>query len=404
MDIDGFIKVSLFGSLSLKYKDNTISDDMNRARRVWNLLGFLLANRYTAYTQDKLYTACCHIDRGENPSNVLKNLVCRVRRILSDCNFPPDCILFTHEVYRWNPSLSCQYDIDLFESLVQSAADPLCISSDRINDYRQAVKLYADGFLPQFAEEPWVLSFRDHYRELFFKCIDGLYALMAGEHSFHLFADICRKALIIEPLNEHLYVLLIRALVRLSRHAEALQAYETITNLLYTKYVAGVTGPLSAAYTELYLSLKDSDADIFKIHNDLYEKDETRSAYFCDYTIFKYLYRFLSRNIERTGQDGSICLLSLTSHIDQPLTLETLQNAVNVLHDVLLGSLRRGDVVSRFSQTQYMILLCSSDMRNSNMVMERIVNAFYDSFKCKDLVLKYKLHAVSHRPNTDSVI
>ena len=71
--------------------------------------------------------------------------------------------------------------------------------------------------------------------------------------------------------------------------------------------------------------------------------------------------------------------------------LKVLNTTMDLLLDVLVHSLRRGDVVSKYSGAQYVVLLPSANFEDSNMVMERIVSAFYRQHRRNVLKLTYKI-------------
>lgn len=61
------------------------------------------------------------------------------------------------------------------------------------------------------------------------------------------------------------------------------------------------------------------------------------------------------------------------------------------LLEILAGNLRRGDVVSRYSAAQYVVMLPAANFEDSTMVMDRIVTAFYRQHRRNYLKLSYKI-------------
>jgi len=61
------------------------------------------------------------------------------------------------------------------------------------------------------------------------------------------------------------------------------------------------------------------------------------------------------------------------------------------LLDVLVQNLRRGDVVSKYSGAQYVVMLPSANFEDSSMVMDRIVSAFYHQHRRNFLKLSCKI-------------
>lgn len=66
------------------------------------------------------------------------------------------------------------------------------------------------------------------------------------------------------------------------------------------------------------------------------------------------------------------------------------------LEDTLKASLRIGDVVSRYSDSQYVVLLPACNYENGRKVSERIINRFYrDNKKYAGLKIDVNLEEVT---------
>ena len=76
-------------------------------------------------------------------------------------------------------------------------------------------------------------------------------------------------------------------------------------------------------------------------------------------------------------------------------SLNKLDSTMKRLLEAINQSLRRGDVVSRYSGAQYVILLPSITYEDGTMVMERIIKQYYQSNRKCLLRLKYKLEQLS---------
>ena len=64
---------------------------------------------------------------------------------------------------------------------------------------------------------------------------------------------------------------------------------------------------------------------------------------------------------------------------------------MELLRDVLIGSLRRGDVVSRYSSSQYIAMLPTVTFENSDIIVKRIRKAFAEVYKGTAISLNCKL-------------
>jgi GGDEF domain-containing protein len=71
------------------------------------------------------------------------------------------------------------------------------------------------------------------------------------------------------------------------------------------------------------------------------------------------------------------------------LPKRSLTRVMDNLGELIRTSLRKGDIASRCSVSQYIIMLPQSNYENSCMVMERIVKAFCRQYPHSPAELKY---------------
>ena len=75
--------------------------------------------------------------------------------------------------------------------------------------------------------------------------------------------------------------------------------------------------------------------------------------------MFRDIYQLERRAIERTGDSIFLCLLTLYEEEGSEAKSYFLKRAMEHLDDAIAASLRRGDVYTRYSVSQYLILLPS---------------------------------------------
>lgn len=113
-----------------------------------------------------------------------------------------------------------------------------------------------------------------------------------------------------------------------------------------------------------------------EILEHLQEPKGQAGAMQCDYDYFKVLCYAESRAMERSGNATHIALLSVSGAADKTLSKRSLNRIMEQLGTVLRTNLRRGDVISRCSVSQYIIMLPQANYENSCMVSRRVIAAF----------------------------
>ena len=59
------------------------------------------------------------------------------------------------------------------------------------------------------------------------------------------------------------------------------------------------------------------------------------------------------------------------------------------LNQAISQSLRKGDVCTRFSSCQYVVIIMGARSENCQLIMERIREGFYSMNQDRDIALKY---------------
>ena len=392
IQVDQVLQVKMFGGFSMRYGADIHLEDTGRSRKVWNLLEYLLINHKRDLSQEDLIAFLCQDDDSINPSNTLKNLIYRLRQMLADYGLPADeCIVFERGVYSWNSEIPCDIDAELFEQKRKDAQNPGLDENGRLACYLDAIELYRGKFLPKSAYEEWAIPLAAYYHRLYIECINGAYDILSKRQEFEPLVSICRYAISIDPYDEGVYQLLIESLIHLGRNKDAMEAYETITNTLFSELGVNPSDRTRQLYREIMQTTRGVEPDLLIIKEDLKEAEKKKGAYLCDYGIFQDIYRFVARSIERSGQSVYILLYTMTDRKGELLPVETLTPAMEKLQDAVVSSLRRGDLVSRYSSSQFVIVLSGTSFENGCMVAERIVTAFQKSAVSRRVRLRYSV-------------
>lgn len=372
------LSVTLFGGCSLSYGDCRISSQTIRSKRIWTLIEYLITYRSREVTQDELIELLYSDDRSELPLNALKTLVHRARGVLNELHFVDgkELIRQCPGGYVWNMDLPMEIDADLFENLINDAG-ALDGDAERQLALRQrAVALYRGDFLPEASAETWVVPIAAYYRFLYVNAVNSVLETLAGKSAFMELISITQQALAIDPYEERLYYYLIYALSNTNQTLTAKLQYEHLAGLLHREFGVTPSRELQALYKKICSADNGIETDLSVIKSQMNEDGGKCGALFCDYDSFREVYRLQVRSSVRLKRPIQLCLLTVSARNGQALTRRTLENVMKKLSESIRHSLRRGDVYSRYSATQYVILLPQANYDNSKMVMERVVRCY----------------------------
>lgn len=391
----GKVSITLLGGFTMNVDEEILTDEVNRSQKIWNVLSYLIVHRDRNVPQSEFIEQFWPDENSSNPVNALKTLLYRVRAMLEPLfGADIDPILSQRGSYSWNRAIECSVDADEFERLCQKAAEARLSDEKRMDLYRRADALYRGDFLPKLSNELWTIPITARYHNLYLKSVKEFAALLEKHEAFEEMAAVCLRASLIDQLDEEIHILIVRALLRQGKDAAALAHYESATDLLYRNLGVRPSQELRALYTEIMAVEKGLETDLEVIQGDLREAAARPGAFVCEYGFFKEAYRLEARRAARSGQSVHVGLITVSLPDGGVPALNVLGATMDQLLQVMVGNLRRGDVVSKYSGAQFVVMLPAANFEDSTMVMERIVSAFYRQHRRNFLKLSYRLRAL----------
>ena len=389
------VSITLLGGFTMNVDEEILTDEVNRSQKIWNVLSYLIVHRDRNVPQSEFIEQFWPDENSSNPVNALKTLLYRVRAMLEPLfGADIDPILSQRGSYSWNRAIECSVDADEFERLCQKAAEARLSDEKRMELYRRADALYRGDFLPKLSNELWTIPITARYHNLYLKSVKEFAALLEKHEAFEEMAAVCMRASLIDQLDEEIHILIVRALLRQGKDAAALAHYESATDLLYRNLGVRPSQELRALYTEIMAVEKGLETDLEVIQGDLREAAARPGAFVCEYGFFKEAYRLEARRAARSGQSVHVGLITVSLPDGGVPALNVLGATMDQLLQVMGGNLRRGDVVSKYSGAQFVVMLPAANFEDSTMVMERIVSAFYRQHRRNFLKLSYRLRAL----------
>jgi DNA-binding SARP family transcriptional activator len=371
------LTISMFGGLELSYGDKKICENTNRSRKLWNLLAYMITHRKRNISQSEFIDILWSQSECTNPESALKNLQYRIRNLLEPILSERESfIISSRNSYHWNNTFPCEIDIELFEGYIKKA-NHLTDNKTRILYYTKAINLYKGDFLSNHTNELWIVPLNTHFHNLFLDATRKLSDLLEEENEFDKMLQICTHGIQIDYYDEKLHLSLLKALKYQGNINTALNHYKTFSNLLYKYLGVRPSEDLRMFYTELKKSLCNFEPSLNIIQSELNNNSMSSGAFICDYSLFKEIYRLEQRKIERDGRFAHICLLTITLSNGEIPSNSILQTAMERLLEIITCCLRKYDIVSRYSSSQYILMLPSCNYIDCNMVLKRIVDYFF---------------------------
>ncbi len=390
------VEVTLFGRFSLKNKTVVLKEEDIHANKMIQLLAYIIINRDTPVIGRKLNEEFWS-GNSRNPESALRNMMYRLRSKLREMGLE-ECICTQPGGYQWNPEIPVETDYEQFERINQDIGKQTD-NSGREELCREIIACYHGNISARLSCESWLQPRILKYQTMYLEAAKMLGGIYEQGNEWEKLEMLCQEVVVQEPLEEDIQCWLIRSLQKQRKYDQALLQYEKAKKQFYEKLGIKTPKKLQAIFQNVVTDSKIQTADIADIIWEAEEKEKPSGAFFCDYQIFRQIYRLEMRRVGRIGISEYILLLTVQriekcSSGGGKLTPGLLEGA-NILEQVVRETLRVGDVVTRNGHVQYVVLLSACSYEASVAVAERIRRKFLKRLRHRRLELRYELEELS---------
>lgn len=385
------LRVEMFGGFEVYYGQTPVIMKDSRNSKVLQLLQYLLCSRKRMVPQDELVGVLFEEDEVGNPAGTLKNLVYRLRKIFEEAGMPRDSIQYKKNAYGLSGAIPCEMDTEIFNGLLEKSRNLDLADKERLDICLCAIDLYKGEFLPRGSGEPWVVGFSVQYQETYYKFLSSAYEVIRKRGEHEALVTRLQKAVRLYPYEEDLAAMYIDCLYRTKRVKEALEAYETVSATMLNDLGVGLSDHMKELYREITGGLQEVAESPEEVRSRIAEEEYERGAFYCNSEIFTNLYRFVVRHMERSGKSVFLVLCTVTGPDGlPPESGKHMEETVERFHEAAKLSLRRGDAYTRYSPSQFLLMLMEIRQENCGVVAERLRRNFYKGSKMKHMRLSCK--------------
>lgn len=353
-------------------------------------LQYLCVYHDRAVSQDELIEAVLDGEM-EDPTAVLKNNLYRSRLFLEKLGLSnaKELLRYRQGIYSWAPEVTILLDVELFDELYDrfyATADSPDLSAGH-----EALKLYNGDFLASATGSLWPLSIRTYYHGRYLKLAKDVAEVLYEQGDLEEGIKLCRMVTTADPYDEESQLLMMRLFHAAGLTQAAVKHYEGIRALYMEQLGISPSSPLADFYRTLNRTDEPRELDLKVIRSQLLEEEAATGAYFCEYAVFQNIYRLIARSTMRTGQAIQLAMTVINDQKGDPLESKRCTEAMNALHDAVQRILRSGDVFTRYSRDQYLIMLPSSSHENAALALERVLTAYRKTLSGMTTQVEYSI-------------
>ena len=135
--------------------------------------------------------------------------------------------------------------------------------------------------------------------------------------------------------------------------------------------------------------------EINEIANELVDNELNQNVFLCEYEVFKSIYNLQRRTINRSGRSAFLVLLTLTDNNFEVLSNKYISTEMDRLLEIIAMSIRRSDIITRYSPTQYLLMLLTPQYEFAVNVIERVIKAYNKECPKNKVKISYSLHPIT---------
>jgi two-component SAPR family response regulator len=389
------LNIKTLGVFELNYNDNTLLNYANRANKIMDLLKYFITNRGKKILPEMILEQLMPEDELTNPNNVLRSQIFRLRRFLEE-SFGKEAaeqylkVTFLGRYYVFSIGPKTILDVDAFEEKIQEAKRlRSCDRQKAMQLYKEAVLLYEGEYLKEDADKEWLLSSRNHYSRLFIHALFFLIEMLKEEGNYAAIMEICEEATKIEPDEEAIHIYFIEALCKLGYKKHALSHYEYVINHLAKELGVKQSEALEQIYDKIITNQKDEDfikpfhsqdQTVWEFNdskgpgysNDINDANqEICKPLMCSKENFMALFDLSKRRSSRQPNHDYLAIVTLLNR-RKSLSIDKLKDALHLLSQVVLNTMRMGDVFAIWNDNQVLINVYNIASENLDIVSKRL--------------------------------
>ncbi len=317
-------------------------------------------------------------ERGADPNRNLNNLLYRLKKQLTVWGMEGATVNLEGGFARFEADFPVEVDALMFEQKTIQALENESGMENRLGLLEDAMELYTGDFLEEYCTELWVIQKDQELKRLYFKAAELLGEEYRQQGNLLKARDVYHNASLLFPF-ESWQLAEIDCLIALKDYNGAYAVYQN-TERLYDEEL-GIM-PSTEYKDRLEIIEKNSLRPVRRL-SDIAESlrgDPDDGAYYCYYPDFIDSCQILSRIAERTGQSLFLLLCTWSSRggAGRPESekRQEEERQMEILKETISRVFRKGDIYTKYSRCQYLIILSGTGRENGVRAFERLYRAW----------------------------
>lgn len=384
------LKVRMLGECSLEYGGRPILREKNPGSKTFQLLQILLYAGPDGIRRERLIAWLFENGSTGDSYGNLRVTIHNLRKLLRESGLPKEPYICLEDgCCRFQSSFPVSVDALTFDCLIKKAGP--ASGRERMELLKQACRLYGGRFLPPLAGESWVDMAEACYQRQYNACLREVCNDLKERGEYRELLELCSRAASIYPYDEW-QIWQMDCLTALGRGGEAMALYERTVRLYFEELKLQPSERMLTCFRQMEAKLRMDTEDLCDIQDRLREKEAATGAYFCSYPGFVDSYRMLVRILEPSGLPASLVVCALCDRRKRH-NRDSRDSAElsEVLSEAIREALRPGDVYTRYSRSQFLLILVGIPGKDCAEIVGRIDAGFRRREKSRRIQVTYRI-------------
>lgn len=370
------LRVRMFGVFSAAYGDEVLTFGRQGDSKFCQLFQLLMTRPGQGFSKKSVAEVFYGDEEVENANASLNNTIFRLRRYLRESPLPPGEYLRLEDgVLSFDSGAAAvESDVWSFESAVRAFEEEEA-PRRRAELCEKACALYQGEFLPRLSNEMWVIKQSGLYHEMYGRALNYLLHDLRERGELGRIEDLAGRAAALYP-GEGWESWRIGSLAAAGRYREAERAYQEAA-VRVQRDGGFLSRERQAQFREMGEWIRHPEETAEEIGRCLREQGAWEGAYGCALPGFSDCFRVLKRVTAREGPVRFSLLLCTIlgpgGHAAGPGYWEK-QGAR--LREIFRERLRKGDLYTKYSERQYLLLCVGVGREDALAIGARIDTDF----------------------------
>lgn len=393
----GGLRVYMLGGFEMYYGGALVQLKKKNTSKPVQLLQLLLYNREAGISRHSLMESLYGSEGEIDAANSLNATVSQLRKLLKDTHLPDEnYIKMRFDRYYFESTYSIWVDTEQVTFLRQKA--DLMHGPDRVSMLYQLCDLFHGRFLPELDGEDWAEIVRAGYQRIYRDSLNEVCGALKKQNAYNEIYRLTAFAAKLFPFDEW-QVWQQECLLAQGRIREARELYKQVEKLYMTELDAPPPERMRARFRKPEEESWRKTENVSSVQKWL-ATSKKEGPNCVPFPAFMDVYNLVSHISAATDTPFNLLLCTLAS-VDgrSKPDVKEFHDSMELLEAAIAATLRSEDVFTRFSRSQFLVILVGAGKENFDAIYARIDKAFCMTDKSEKLKLVCQMISAEEMPS-----